>query len=302
MPAKRCSLPSAVQRIDAKLDEGMWTYDNPPLKLLKEKFGFTPTQEWLDNLRLASVRFNDGGSGSFVSPNGLVLTNHHVAAGQLAKLSTKERDLLATGYYADKPEKELKCADLELNVLVSMENVTERVLNAAKGAATPQEALRARNAEIEKIQKESTEKTGLRSDVVDLYRGGEYWLYRYKKYTDVRLVFAPEKQIAYFGGDYDNFTYPRFDLDCTFFRVYENGKPVKPQRYLKWNNAGPQENELVFVSGHPGSTNRLNTYAQFEFNRDYFYPVRLKRFAKILQILREFGSRSDEAKRRAQDL
>lgn len=291
-----------VSPFAAKADEGMWTYDNVPLKILKEKFGFTPTQEWLDNVRLSSVRFNDGGSGSFVSANGLVMTNHHVASGQLAKLSTKERDLLATGYYADTPEKELKCADLELNVLISMENVTERVSAAAKSAANAQEALRARNAEIEKIQKESTDKTGLRSDVVDLYRGGEYWLYRYKKYTDVRLVFAPEKQIAYYGGDPDNFTFPRFDLDCTFFRVYENGKPVKPERFLKWNNAGPQENDLVFVSGHPGSTNRLNTFAQFEFNRDYFYPARLKRFGKILEILREFGGKNDESKRRSQDL
>jgi hypothetical protein len=286
----------------AVFDEGMWTFDNLPLATLKEKFGFVPTQEWLDNVRLSSVRFNDGGSGSFVSPNGLVMTNHHVAAGQLGKLSTKERDLLATGYYADKPEKELKCADLELNVLVSMENVSERVNAAAKSAANPADAQRARGAAIQEIERESLEKTGLRSDVVDLYRGGEYWLYRYKKYTDVRLVFAPEKQIAYFGGDPDNFTYPRYDLDCTFFRVYENGKPVKPERFLKWNNAGPQENELVFVSGHPGSTNRLNTFAQFEFNRDYFYPARLQRFAKILEILREFAAKSDEHRRRAQNL
>ncbi|RKY89981.1 S46 family peptidase, partial [candidate division KSB1 bacterium] len=217
-------------------DEGMWTFDNPPVKQLKERYGFTPTQEWLDHVRLASVRFMDGGSGSFVSPNGLVLTNHHVAMGQLQKISTAEKDYVATGFYAATPAEELKCPDLEVNVLISMEDVTQRVQSAVKEGMSEAEALKARRAEIAKIEKESLDKTGLRSNVISLYHGGEYWLYRYKKYTDVRLVMAPERQAAYFGGDSDNFTYPRYDLDMAFFRVYENGKPIKSEHYLKWNS------------------------------------------------------------------
>ncbi|MCK4431639.1 MAG: S46 family peptidase, partial [Candidatus Aminicenantes bacterium] len=201
-------------------DEGMWTFDNPPIKQLKERYSFTPTQEWLDHVRLASVRFMDGGSGSFISPNGLVLTNHHVAVGQLQKISTAENDFVAAGFLATTPAEELKCPDLEINVLISVENVTERVQAAIKKDMSDAEALKARRAIMAKIEKESLDRTGLRSNVVSLYHGGEYWLYCYKKYTDVRLVMAPERQAAYFGGDFDNFTYPRYDLDMAFFRVY----------------------------------------------------------------------------------
>ncbi len=280
-------------------DEGMWTFDNPPVKQLKERYGFTPTQEWLDHVRLASVRFMDGGSGSFVSPNGLVLTNHHVAMGQLQKISTAEKDYVATGFYAATPAEELKCPDLEVNVLISMEDVTQRVQSAVKEGMSEAEALKARRAEIAKIEKESLDKTGLRSNVISLYHGGEYWLYRYKKYTDVRLVMAPERQAAYFGGDSDNFTYPRYDLDMAFFRVYENGKPIKSEHYLKWNSKGAGENELVFVSGNPGSSDRLFTYAQLEFQRDVRYPMILKYIKKRLEILYEYRERGQEQERRA---
>ncbi|RKY86525.1 S46 family peptidase [candidate division KSB1 bacterium] len=280
-------------------DEGMWTFDNPPVKQLKERYGFTPTQEWLDHVRLASVRFMDGGSGSFVSPNGLVLTNHHVAMGQLQKISTAEKDYVATGFYAATPAEELKCPDLEVNVLISMEDVTQRVQSAVKEGMSEAEALKARRAEIAKIEKESLDKTGLRSNVISLYHGGEYWLYRYKKYTDVRLVMAPERQAAYFGGDSDNFTYPRYDLDMAFFRVYENGKPIKSEHYLKWNSKGAGENELVFVSGNPGSSDRLFTYAQLEFQRDVRYPMILKYIKKRLEILYEYRERGPEQERRA---
>src|SRR5512140_114445 len=198
-----------------RADEGMWTFDNPPLKQLKAKYNFTPSQEWLEHLRLSSVRFNDGGSGSFVSPHGLALTNHHVALGQLQKVSTPQKDYVKDGFYARTAAEELKCPDLELNVLVSMEDVTARVQGAAKAGMTGEAALKARKAEMAAIERESLEKTGFRSDVVTLYNGGEYWLYRYKKYTDIRLVFAPEQQIAFFGGDPDNFTYPRHDIDFT---------------------------------------------------------------------------------------
>src|SRR6266542_1511159 len=231
-------------------DEGMWTFDNLPIKVLQERYGFTPEQQWLDHVRLASVRFNDGGSGSFVSPHGLVLTNHHVALGQLQKVSTPEKDYVRDGFYARTPAEELNCPDLELNVLQSMENVTVRVENAVKPGMKDEEALRARKAAIAKIEKESQDATGLRSDVISLYMGGEYWLYRYKKYTEVRLVFAPERQIAFYGGDPDNFTYPRYDLDMALFRAYEKGKPVESKEYLKWESKGPNPGDLVFVSGN----------------------------------------------------
>ncbi|MEW6367817.1 MAG: S46 family peptidase [Acidobacteriota bacterium] len=280
-------------------DEGMWTFDNPPRALLKERHGFEPSQEWLDHLRLASVRIGDGASGSFVSPDGLVLTNHHVGRGQLQKVSTPEKDYVKDGFHARKREEELKCPDIELNVLISMEDVTARVQGVVKPGMTEEDALDARNAEKAKIEKESLAGTGLRSDVIALYHGGEYWLYRYKKYTDVRLVFAPEMQIAFYGGDPDNFTYPRYDLDITVFRVYENGVPIQSPAFLRWNANGAADGELVFVSGHPGSTDRLLTVKQLEFERDYTYPVRLKDWRRQLDAVKRFATQGPEQARRA---
>jgi hypothetical protein len=285
--------------IIAFADEGMWTFDNPPAEQLKEKYGFTPTQEWLDHVRLASVRFMDGGSGSFVSPNGLVMTNHHVAVGQLQKISTEEKNYVNTGFFTSKMADEHKCPDLEVNVLISMDDVTQRVRSAMQKDMNKVEALKARKAEIAKIEKESLDETGLRSNVINLYHGGEYWLYRYKKYTDVRLVFAPERQAAYYGGDFDNFTYPRYDLDVAFFRVYENDKPINSEHYFKWNSKGAAEDELVFVPGNPGSTDRLYTYSRLEFQRDFNYPLILKYIDKRLQILHEYMKKGPEQERRA---
>jgi hypothetical protein len=280
----------------------MWTFDNPPVKQLKDKYNFTPTQQWLDHIRLSSVRFNDGGSGSFVSPNGLVITNHHVALGQLQKASTAQKNYVRDGFYAKTQAEELKAADLELNVLVSMENVTSRIQGAVKPGMTDKQALDARRAEEAQIEKESLDKTGLRSDVVSLYAGGEYWLYRYKKYTDVRIVFAPEQQAAFFGGDPDNFTFPRYDLDFALFRVYENGRPVQSKEYLKWNSKGAPDGDLVFVSGHPGSTERGLTLAQLETDRDVLYPLRIDRYKRELQMLRAYAARGPEQARQATDL
>ncbi len=253
-------------------DEGMWTFDNPPLKLLKAKYNFTPTQAWLDHLRLSSVRLNDGGSGSFVSPNGLLLTNHHVARGQLQKNSTAEHDYMRDGFYASAAEQEMKSPDLEVNVLVAMQNVTARVQGSAKGISDEAKALKARESEIAAITKEGKDKTGLRSDIVSFYNGGEYWLYQYKAYTDVRLVFAPEQQAAFFGGDPDNFTYPRYDIDMALFRVYDNGKPLHTDNFLKWSAKGAAPGELIFISGHPGSTSRQDTMAQLLVERDIVEP------------------------------
>jgi peptidase S46-like protein len=280
-------------------DEGMWTFDNPPLKQLQEKYHFTPTQQWLDHVRLSCVRFNDGGSGSFVSPHGLVLTNHHVARGQLQKNSTAEHDYIRDGFYAATPEQEMKSPDLEVNVLLSMENVTERVRAAVKTAKTDQEEFAARKAVLADIERESTEKTGLRSDIVTLYQGGEYWLYRYKKYTDVRIVFAPEQQIAFFGGDPDNFTYPRYDVDFALFRIYENGKPLENKDYLKWNSKGAGENELVFVPGHPGFTQRLDTVAQLEYERDYLEANLLKLLRHRIAATKAYSALGEEQSRQA---
>jgi hypothetical protein len=277
----------------------MWTFDNPPLKQLKQRYGFEPTREWLDHLRLSSARFNDGGSGSFVSPHGLVLTNHHVALGQLQKVSSPAKDYVKDGFYARTEAEELKCPDLEVNVLVGMEDVTARVRSAVKPGMTDEAALKARKAQIANIEKESLERTGLRSDVISLYQGGEYWLYQYKKYTDMRLVFAPEQQIAFFGGDPDNFTYPRHDIDFALFRVYENGKPVEGHDYLKWNAKGAGDGELVFVSGHPGSTSRLETMTQIETERDYNLPLVLKTLNRWLEAAKQYAAQGREQARQA---
>src|SRR5216117_4052851 len=288
--------------VTAAADEGMWTFDNPPVKQLKDKYNFTPPEQWLDHIRLSSVRFNDGGSGSFVSPNGLVITNHHVALGQLQKISNAQRDYVNDGFYAKTQAEEVKAPDLELNVLVSLESVTSRVQGAAKPGMSEKQALDARKGEQAKIQKESLDKTGFRSDVVSLYQGGEYWLYRYKKYTDVRLVFAPEQQMAFFGGDPDNFTFPRYDLDFALLRVYDNGRPVQSKEYLKWNTKGAADSDLVFVPGHPGSTERGLTLTQLEADRDALYPLRLDRYKRQLQALRAYAARGSEQARQAADM
>lgn len=287
-----------INTLPAFADEGMWTFDNLPLKLWKERYNFEPSQEWIDHIRLASVRL-EGGSGSFVSPDGLIITNQHVAAGQLGKLSTKEKDLVRDGFYARTQAEELKTPDLEANVLISFENVTDRVQKAAKSGASDKDANAQRRAEITAIEKDSTEKTGLKSEVVSFYSGGEYWLYRFKKYTDVRLVFAPEEAIAAFGGDYDNFTFPRHDLDVTFLRAYENGVPAKTPQFLKWSETGAKDDEFVIASGNPGSTARLLTLAQLKYQRDVGNPLQKKIWTLRRDILENYGKRGDEQRRQA---
>lgn len=281
-------------------DEGMWTFANPPLKQLKEKYGFEPTKQWLDHVRLSSVRVG-GGTGSFVSADGLVLTNHHIVRSTLAKLSTAERNLLKTGFYASTPADELKAPDLDVNVLVSMEDVTERVQAAGRTATENREAEARRKAEIAQIEKEAREKTSLRPTVISLYEGGEYWLYNYKRYTDVRMVFAPEAQAAEFGGDYDNFTYPRYALDCAFVRVYENDRPAQITDYLRWNSQGAKDGELIFVVGNPGSTDRLRTISQIEYQRDVSNPMQLRSLTRRRDALVRFSARGPEQARRASD-
>jgi hypothetical protein len=282
-------------------DEGMWLFNNPPVKLLQEKYHFQPTAAWLEHVQKSSVRFDNGGSGSFVSPDGLVMTNHHVGADCLGKISTKDRNYLATGFEAKANVDEPKCEDLELNVLMSIEDVTARVAGAVQPGMDSASAEKARRAEINTIEKDSRDKTGLRSDVVTLYNGGQYHLYRYKRYTDVRLVFAPQKSIAFFGGDTDNFEYPRYDLDICFFRVYENDKPVHVDNYLKWSESGAAEGELIFVSGHPGRTERADTVAHLLYQRDYAVPSVLNLLRRREVLLDNYSERSAENARRAED-
>jgi hypothetical protein len=282
-------------------DEGMWLFNNPPLQRLKEKHQFEPTPQWLEHLQKSSARFNSGGSGSFVSANGLVITNHHVGADTLQKISTQEHNYLRDGFYAKTQAEEIKSADLELNVLDSIEDVTARVTGAVKAGLSPDAAAAARRNAIAQIEKESKEKTGLRSDVVTLYQGGAYHLYRYKRYDDVRLVFAPEQQMAFYGGDPDNFEYPRFDLDICIFRVYENGQPAKPEHFLKWNPRGPSDGELTFVSGSPGRTDRQLTVDELADRRDREVPEWLRMFNRREVLLNAWGQRSFENARRARD-
>lgn len=285
----------------AAADEGMWTYNNLPVETLREKYGFEPSKEWTDHLMKSSVRFNSGGSGSFISKNGLVLTNHHVGADTLAKISTADHDYYREGFLARTQAEEIKAPDLELNQLLSIEDVTDRVNEAVKPSMTSAEASVARRAAIATIEKESLEKTGLRSDVVTLYQGGQYQLYRYKKYTDVRLVFSPEFDIAFFGGDPDNFEYPRFNLDMCVFRVYENDRPAEIDHFLKWSMTGTEENELVFVSGHPGSTRRMYTLSALAFLRDFKVPYQIEYLNRQEIMLQQFGGKGIEEARRAKE-
>jgi hypothetical protein len=283
-------------------DEGMWLFNQPPREYLQKQYGFAPDEAWLEHVRLASVRFNSGGSGSFVSPYGLVMTNHHVASDDLAKLSTPEKNYLRDGFQAKTLEEELPCKGLELNVLIGIKDVTAEVEKAVPPGTPPAEAFKLRQARIAELEKAAADPDkNIRADVVTLYAGGQYHLYTFKKYTDIRLVFAPEKDAAFFGGDPDNFEYPRYCLDVAFVRVYENGKPINSQHYLKWSAQGSREGELVFVSGHPGRTNRGNTMAELKYLRDTGYPYLLQRLNRLEVLLSAWSARSERNAQRAED-
>jgi hypothetical protein len=282
------------------LDEGMWTFNNVPRETIKQKYGFDVTDDWLHKVQLASVRFPNG-SGSFVSPNGLVLTNYHIVEDAVGELSTATRDYAKEGFVARNRSEELKAEGLSLDQLVSIEDVTALVNSTVKSDMSATEASNARRAQMTAIEAQSLQQTGLRSDVVTLYQGGQYNLYRYKRYTDVRLVFVPEFQAAFFGGDPDNFNFPRFNIDMALVRVYENDQPLKVENYFKWSKTGVKDGELVFVTGHPGSTQRLNTVAHLESLRDVTIPLLIRLLESRRGMLKAYMAQGEEQTRRGQN-
>ncbi|HUP88128.1 MAG TPA: S46 family peptidase [Longimicrobiales bacterium] len=272
----------------------MWTFENPPLDYWKTRYNWTPDQAWLDHARLSSIRL-PGCSASFVSENGLVMTNHHCARSCTAAVAPADTDYMKTGFVAPNVADEKKCPGLFVDQLVGIEDVTSRIQGKVT-ASNSAKRVEQRDAEIAAIQRDCST-GGLTCQVTGLYQGGIYSLYKYRRYNDLRLVFAPEEHIAFYGGDPDNFTYPRYDIDVTLLRVYENNQPSRPQHFLKWSANGAQDGELVFVIGNPGGTGRLNTVAQMEYLRDIGYPGQLATFTRQINILKELSSRSEAARR-----
>ncbi len=293
-------LATGIGRLSA-CDEGMWLFNNLPTAHLAEQYGFEPDAAWVDHLMKASVRFNSGGSGSFVSSDGLVLTNQHVGSDTLQKLSNAQRNLLLEGFLAKDRSQEEPAPDLELNQLISISPVSERVNNAIADNMSAADAAAARRAVIAEIEQEAREKSGNYCSVVTLYGGGQYHLYEYKRYTDVRLVWAPEQAAAQFGGDADNFEFPRYCLDACIFRVYEDDQPARIEHYLRWNDDGPAEGELVFVSGNPGNTSRIYTTAALKYERDVRMPDVLNYIRRREILLQQYSLEGPEQKRRAAD-
>jgi V8-like Glu-specific endopeptidase/molybdenum-dependent DNA-binding transcriptional regulator ModE len=291
---KAATTPSASRPLTN--DEGMWLLNDFPSERLGKLHGFTPSQEWLDHVRLSAARVGMGCSGSFVSPNGLVMTNHHCASRCIEQLSSAKKDYIASGFYAKSDKDEVKCPEMEVNQLVAITDVTDRVLGATKGL-TGAKFNEANKAEQSKIEKECAKSDDLRCDVVTLYRGGRYHLYKYQRYQDVRLAFAPEFASAFFGGDPDNFMFPRYDLDVTFLRVYKDNKPISGGHYFKWSQSGAKEGDLTFVAGHPAQTSRGITIAEFEFLRDVSLPTKLLRLSEWRGLLTEFQTKGPEQKR-----
>ena len=284
----------------ARADEGMWTFDNFPSKTITVKYGFRPSPEWLDHVRLSSLRIAGGCSASFISPEGLVMTNHHCVVGCVEQISTPEKNLVENGYSAKTLAEERKCPDFELDQLIEIRDVTNEV-EAAIASKTSGEANNALHAKEAELQQSCGSDKSVRCDVVSLYHGGVYDLYRYKRYTDVRLVFAPEFSVGQFGGDPDNFNFPRFDFDIGVLRAYEGDKPAVTKDYLRWSANGTKDGDLVFVPGNPGGTSRQLTIAQLAFERDVLYPNRIPEISERRGELEAFIARGPQQAREASD-
>jgi V8-like Glu-specific endopeptidase len=277
-------------------EEGMWPLNRFPADALRAKYGFTPSPAWLEQVQLGSVRFAEGCSGSFVSPGGLVMTNYHCIVQCVDAVSTKERNFAATGFSAAAQGDEVRCPGMELNQLTAITDVSDRVASATKGKEGEAFA-DARRAVFAAIEKECATGDEVRCDVVTLYRGGKYDLYKYRRFQDVRLVFAPEFDVGFFGGDPDNFMFPRYNLDVSFVRVYEGGRPLAAKHWFRWAPDGGKPGDLAFVSGHPGGTSRLFTVPQLEFERDVRLPSHLQFFTELRGLLTEFQRRGPEQAR-----
>jgi hypothetical protein len=283
----------------ARADEGMWTFDNFPSGQVKAAYGFAPDKAWLDHVQKSAVRLAGGCSASFVSPNGLVMTNHHCAHRCIEELSTAKKNYITDGFYARTPAEEQKCPTVEVNQLLEITDVTDRIQKATAGRSGADFAKAERQA-MSEVEKGCATSKKVRCDVVTLYAGGKYALYKYRRFQDVRLVFAPEFAMAFFGGDPDNFEFPRYDLDVSFLRVYDDGKPVKLDDWLRWSATGAKEGELVFVAGNPGRTNRLLTVSQLEFIRDVSQPWAQLYYAEERGVLEEFATKGHEEQRVSQ--
>ena len=286
-------------------DEGMWTTHNFPRDVVRQKYNVQVDDAWLQRLQRSVVRLESGCTGSFVSPDGLILTNHHCAQTCIAENSTATRDFVANGFVAPDRAEEMRCQGEQISVLMETENITPAVTRAV-AAAAPAEAARARNEVLTTLESRcedasKTSGTALKCESVSLYQGGQYWLYKYKRYDDVRLAFAPEQAVAAFGGDPDNFQFPRWCLDMSLLRAYENGKPAATATHLSFNWAGAREKEPVFVAGHPGTTQRLLTIAQLKTERDLVLPFWLLRFSELRGRLIQYSKSSPEAARTAKD-
>ncbi|MGI6401797.1 MAG: S46 family peptidase [Thermoguttaceae bacterium] len=292
------ALVALIATTSAYADEGMWLFSNPPIKQMKEKYDVDVSPELLEHLQKSCLKFANSGSASFVSSDGLIMTNHHVGLSTVASLSTKENNLVDKGFYAENYEDELKCPGLKLIALQEIVDVTDAVEEATKDCATPEEAEKVRADAIKKIEADAKDAKGLRCDVVSMYQGGQYHMYCYKEFTDLRLVFTPEEGVGFFGGDPDNFEYPRYNLDVTFFRAYEDDKPYRPEHFLKWSDNGAADGEFVLIAGHPARTNRFNTVADLQFQRDVYYPHMMNKYRRREVLYQAFSSYNDENKRR----
>jgi hypothetical protein len=294
---------AALAAFPAAADEGMWTFDNPPREAIAQKYGVTLDDAWLDRVRESTVRLETGCTGSFISKDGLILTNHHCAAQCISENSSEGNDLISNGFHAATRDKEVRCQNDAVSVLVATEDVTAKIADAIKGVA-PEGIVEARDAAFAKLEKDcedaSKKSDGpLKCERVSLYQGGQQWLYKYRRYEDVRLVFAPEADIAAFGGDPDNFQFPRWCLDMSILRAYDGAKPAKTPNHLRFDWDGAEPGDPVFVIGHPGNTDRLLTVSQLGLQRDTFMPFWLLRFSELRGRMIQYSKTGEEPRRKA---